>query len=236
MDMKQVKFKPVRLAAVLVIRRTQRGVSLIFALMGLVVLTLGAVALLRSVDTGLMVLGNLGFKQDALSASSAGTEAAITWLQNQPAATLAAEQRAFGYYPTAVVALEVTGPRADADAGKAAILVDWTGSGSCANAPGLNGRAVSGCLLSFGPIQASGGNTVRYVITRLCAAPGLAEGNDCLKAVVLQSGTSTTQRGSLGYGSHLRFVEKSAGTYYRIIARAEDKRGTVSYSETLVHF
>ena len=234
MDMKQTKFKPVRRAAIRVVRGAQRGVSLIFALMGLVVLTLGAVALLRSVDTGLMVLGNLGFKQDALSASSAGTEAAISWLQNQTAATLAADQRALGYSSVAIVSLEPTGPRADAAAATPAILVDWSDNGC--KVSGLNGRAVASCLPASGPIQVAGGNTVRYFITRLCAAAGQAEGNDCMKAVVLQSGTSTTQRGSLGYGSQQRFVEKSAGTYYRIVARAEDKRGTVSYTETLVHF
>ena len=226
--------KPVRRATVRMVRRAQRGVSLIFALMGLVVLTLGAVALLRSVDTGLLVLGNLGFKQDALSASSAGTEAAITWLQNQTAATLAADQRALGYSSVAIVALEPAGPRSDAAAATPAVLVDWSDN-EC-KVSGLNGRAVASCLPASAPIQAAGGNTVRYFITRLCAATGLAEGNDCMKAVLLQSGTSTTQRGSLGYGSQQRFVEKSAGTYYRIIARAEDKRGTVSYTETLVHF
>lgn len=217
-----------------VLQSAQRGVSLLFALMGLVVLTLGAVALLRSVDTGLMVLGNLGFKQDSLAATSAGTEAAIRWLQNQTADDLGKDQRAQGYSAVAIVALEPSGPRADAAAASAAVLVDWTDNGC--KVSGLNGRAVGSCLPASAPIQTAGGNTVRYFITRLCAAGGLAEGNDCMRAVVLQSGTSTTQRGSLGYGSQQRFVEKSAGTYYRIVARAEDKRGTVSYTETLVHF
>lgn len=220
------------------LRRTQqRGISLLFALMALVVLSLGAVALLRAVDTGLLVLGNLGFKQDALSATSAGTEAAISWLQNQTAETLAADSatnKAAGYSTVAISALEATGPRAGVAVATQAILVDWDSSGC--NVAGLNGRKVTSCLTASAPLKVAGGNTVRYFITRLCAATGVAEGNNCMRAVVLQSGTSTTQRGSLGYGTNLRFVEKSAGTYYRIIARAEDRRGTVSYTETLVHF
>ena len=46
-------------------RRAQRGVSLLFALMALAAMLLAAVALVRSVDSGALVLGNLGFKQEA---------------------------------------------------------------------------------------------------------------------------------------------------------------------------
>ncbi len=52
----------------------QRGVSLVFALMALVVISLGAVAIVRSVDTGALVIGNLGFKQDATSAAAQAAE------------------------------------------------------------------------------------------------------------------------------------------------------------------
>ena len=62
-------------------RRAQRGMSMLFALMALVILGLGAVALTRSVDTGTLIMGNLGFKQDTLAASSSGAEQAIAWLQ-----------------------------------------------------------------------------------------------------------------------------------------------------------
>lgn len=216
-------------------RRAQRGVSLLFALMGLVVLTLGAVALLRSVDTGLLVLGNLGFKQDALAAGSVGTEAAITWLQNSTADTLKDDHKANGYSSVAVPALEAAGPRADAPVAKKAVLIDWLGNG-CA-VPGLNGREVVSCLAAPVEVAAAGGNKVSYFILRLCAKSGLADtSNDCVLPVVQTGGGSTSQRGSLGYGSNVRFQNKSAGTYYRVITRTEGARGTVSYTETLVHF
>jgi len=215
------------------VRRVQRGVSLVFALMGLVVLTLGAVALLRSVDTGLMVLGNLGFKQDALAGSSVGAEAAIAWLQTQPATTLAADQRAKGYSAVAIAALEPTGPRSDADPASTAVLVNWRDNGC--NEPGLGARA----KICWEPMVLPdvGSLKIRYFITRLCASLGLADAaNDCVKPVVLSSTGNTTQRGSLGYGSSVRFTEHSPGTYYRIITRVEGVRGTVSFTETLVHF
>ena len=58
----------------------QRGVVLFFALVALVAMSLAAVALIRSVDTGTIIAGNLAFKQSATSAGDAGIEAAITWL------------------------------------------------------------------------------------------------------------------------------------------------------------
>lgn len=218
--------------------RGQRGVSLLFSLMGLVVLSLGAVALIRSVDTGLLVLGNLGFKQDSLSVSSLATEKAIEWLGSKTAGDyLFSDHREEGYSSVAMAALEATGPRAGAPEALDAVLVDWA-ENSCdtASLSGLGSRKVGHCMRASPVKKLDNGVKYSYVITRLCAAPGDSAGNDCVRAVELKSGTSTTQRGSLGYGSHMRFVEKSSGTYYRIIARVQGTRGAVSFSETLVHF
>ena len=43
----------------------QRGVVLFFALISLLAIMLAAVALIRSVDTSIMIAGNLAFKQAA---------------------------------------------------------------------------------------------------------------------------------------------------------------------------
>lgn len=58
----------------------QRGVVLLIALIALVALTLAGIALVRSVDTGNVIAGNLAFKQAALQVSDTGTEAALTAL------------------------------------------------------------------------------------------------------------------------------------------------------------
>ena len=50
--------------------------SLLFALLALAAMLLAAVALVRSVDSGALVLGNLGFKQDATSAGDSAAELA----------------------------------------------------------------------------------------------------------------------------------------------------------------
>lgn len=159
------------------LRRAQQGVSLLFALMALVVLSLGAVALLRSIDTGLLVLGNLGFKQDAMSAGSVGTEAAINWLSANAGVTLDATHAEQGYSAVAVLSMDPTGRGIAAGTSKP-VLVDWADNG-CA-VPGLNGRTPV-CVPASAEITVAGENKVRYVITRLCANTGPPDAsNDCI--------------------------------------------------------
>ena len=45
-------------------RRAQRGAVLLFAMIALVVLLIGAAALMRSMNTSLFTAGNFGFKRD----------------------------------------------------------------------------------------------------------------------------------------------------------------------------
>jgi len=56
----------------------QRGASLFIALIALVALSLGAMALIRSVDTGNLIAGNLAFRQSALQTTDIGVETAFT--------------------------------------------------------------------------------------------------------------------------------------------------------------
>ncbi len=55
----------------------QGGVVLMIALIILVALTLGGIALVRSVDTTNLISGNLAFQQAATRAGEAGTETAM---------------------------------------------------------------------------------------------------------------------------------------------------------------
>ena len=88
----------------------QRGLSLLFALLALVALSLAAVGLVRSVGNGSLVVGNLGFKLDATATSDRGAELAITWLQNNVSGvTLDNDVTASGYYATSTDALDPTG-------------------------------------------------------------------------------------------------------------------------------
>ena len=57
-------------------RGPQKGVSLFISLVTLVIITLAGIALLRSVDTGALVAGNLAFKDATMQATSIGMEEA----------------------------------------------------------------------------------------------------------------------------------------------------------------
>ena len=61
---------------------SQRGVVLLIALIMLVAMTLAAIGMMRSVDTGTVIAGNMAFKQATLSATDVGTNAAFTTLMS----------------------------------------------------------------------------------------------------------------------------------------------------------
>ena len=139
----------------------QRGVSLLFALIAMVALALAAVALSRSVNTGALIVGNLGFKKDALLASDQAAEQAFAWIQAHIAdSTLFADNAALGYYASSLDALDPTGNQTGV---ATRAVVDWNRD-DCASVSGGYGS----CLRPSDPITING-NTSRYVITRLCA-------------------------------------------------------------------
>jgi type IV pilus assembly protein PilX len=80
-------------------RDRQHGVVLFFALIALVVMSLAAVALIRSVDTNSMIAGNLSFKQSTMLSADRGVETAMSWIAANPG-SLAANSAANGYYAT----------------------------------------------------------------------------------------------------------------------------------------
>jgi type IV pilus assembly protein PilX len=61
--------------------RAQRGVVLFIALIVLVAMTLAGIAIMRSVDTGNLIAGNVAFKQGTLQGGDLGANSAIKWLE-----------------------------------------------------------------------------------------------------------------------------------------------------------
>lgn len=76
----------------------QAGVVLFIALIALVVMSLAAVALIRSVDTNTLIAGNISYKQSALVSSDSGVETALSWLTTQT--DLNENLNTQGYYAT----------------------------------------------------------------------------------------------------------------------------------------
>jgi type IV pilus assembly protein PilX len=210
------------------LRRGQRGISLLFALMSLVILGFAAVALTRSIDTGTLIMGNLAFKQDALYASSTGAEEALAWLQtNINSAALNGDQTDHGYYASSKDKLDVTGNKTSA-ADKRAV-VDWSG-----NCGGLDSGSYDSCaVLPFTGTKVNG-NQIQWIITRLCDTSGPASGANLCVRPATTSTSSSSERGELGSGG--RISGGIPSPYFRIVVRAEGPRNTVSYTESLVHF
>ena len=149
-------------------RGLQQGVTLLFALMSLVILAFAAVALTRSVDTGVMIMGNLGFKQDTIVAGSSGAEQAIAWLQaNITGSALDDDIPANGYYAASRDKLDPTGGHTSS--ANPLPLVKWDGScQGCAHHSLCNVLPANGANVNS--------NKIKWVITRLCLTPGAAAG------------------------------------------------------------
>jgi len=204
----------------------QRGMSLMFALLALAALSLSAVAIVRSVDTGTLVLGNLGFKQDATANADQATKAAIDWLS--AAADLTVDNTTdTAYYATAKDNVDPSGQRSSASS---RVLIDWDND-SCAYASGTT----SGICTLAAKAPTSGAKT-RYVIFRLCSGTGSisAVGNSCAQPVNATAG-NVPARGAIDY-SKPEALKGASGAFYRIVVRAQGARNTTSFTETIVQF
>lgn len=207
----------------------QSGVVLFIALIVLVAMTLAGIALVRSVDTGNIIAGNLAFKQGATLAGDAGTEAGITWLQAVAGSSSSyADQAAAGYYSTSQDTLDMTGSSNDPNRAR----VDWDFN-SCSGA--IIPTQISACITPAPAISAGAGNTVTYIIHRLCQSPGDPNsiGNSC--ANYKSTSSTSPKKGELKYGDDKRF-EPLPKEYYRITSRTVGPRNTVSFVETIIHF
>ena len=214
----------------LIRRAAARGASLIFALMTLAVLSLGAVALVRTVDIGALILGNLNFKQDATTASALATQQALAFLDaGLTGGAMDADVPASGYYANSQEKLDPTG-RLTSEANKLA-LVDWDRDGKCAYA---KAGTFSACNVLASPEVTVNGNRARWVITRMCKkSEMISPTNPCSKPSKA-SESDAVERGEISSGGRLKTTVTSP--YYRVIVRTEGARNTVSFTETIVHF
>lgn len=218
----------------------QRGVSLIFALIALVVLMLGALALVRNVDTGTQLLGNLGFKQDATAVSDQFTRQAVTWLSINSAALNANVEP--GYYAsnrefdtdgvTVKGPIDVTGTQFPSDSTRQ--LINWDGDNCATTATGTYASCAIQPTAITTPVN---GNTASYVILRMCNKTGNYETDSTIKCAKPLSGSadSATGRGELSYSEPVRY-SSTAQTYFRVLVRVKGYRNTTSVTETIVHF
>jgi len=196
-----------------VARKAQRGVILFVALIVLVAMTLTGIALIRSVDTNLLVAGNLAFRQGATAAGDWGVEAARVFLKTTLAANKSAldnDQPASNYYATWQANLDLYGTGVGT-------AFDWAGSSQVVGTD-------------------SAGNEVRYVLHRMCQNSGAATASaaNCVKTSG-SSGSSAADGGTKGTVSYSTLALPSPTViYYRVTVRVLGPRNTLSYVQAML--
>lgn len=189
--------------------RRQRGVVLFMALVVLVALTLSGVALMRSVDTSVVIAGNLAFKQTTIQAGDRGMAQATQWLVANSAGTT----------------LQNTSPGNGYSSARPALEPDWNDMTAWASSIVLNAGAAD-----------AAGNVVRYVVHRMCTEPETAYNgknggvdNQCALAYPL---SSAALGGSVSTGAPV--FEGIPNLYYRVTTRVDGPRNTVSVVQASV--
>lgn len=190
----------------------QTGIVLFIALIALLVLSLAAVALIRSSDTNTLITGNLAYKQAATTSADAGIEAAIAWLQTQNNGTALNN-------PIASVGYTASTTN---NAGDSVGTAYWNAlSANVCLLP------IAGGVCSAAGVADASGNTVGFMIQRLCKATGDSTGAQCIAST-----DSSTQGNNEGAGEDT--LAFSTAVYYRIIVRVTGPRNTVSYVQSIV--
>ena len=187
----------------------QRGVVLFISLIALVALTLAGIALMRAIDTGNVIAGNIAFKQGALQASDTGVEAALAALPNIIAGSLdtnclpCAANTTGVYYATMQP-------------------VDAKGVPIPGNLP-IVWSTVPTVPITTLPSDYS----VQYVIDRLCQGPTPVTNvqNNCFAEAPLGGGSKK--------GNAVVF-SSSAAVYYRVTVRVTGPRNTVSMVQSIL--
>jgi len=194
----------------------QRGIVLFVALIALVAMTLAAIALVRSVDTGNVISGNLAFRQGGMQASDLGVETALTALPGIVAGGINANLTGgnFQYYATRRVEDSVGRPTVAAFASTdAATPIDWS-------------------TVPLAMPATANGFSVRVVIERLCQGDNNTVITDVQQFCLTDLPTTSSQGSSTEIGE-TRFTTGQQ-IYYRATVQVTGPRNTVSYVQSLL--
>jgi Tfp pilus assembly protein PilX len=187
--------------------RSQRGVSLIIALIMLVGMMVAGISMFRKISSGAILAGNLTFTSSAITAADQGSEAGRAWLMAQSATSLYSVV-APGYFPASCYITNSDPGDCSANPPPATFnpaTFDWTNNSVLVTAAD------------------DAGNEVRYLIHRLCGITGSL-------STVNQSCvfTSTTSSSSHDDEKHLT---TTVTPYYRVTTRVRGPRNTVAYTQ-----
>jgi Tfp pilus assembly protein PilX len=193
----------------------QQGLVLFIALIALVAMSLAAAALIRSVDTGVLVAGNLAFKQAALMSGDASLAQASNYITTN-ALTLTTDNETSGYHATTTNV--ITDP-------------DYLDLRSAATWDDLRSELAAGTGFTAG--RDTSGNTVRYIIQRMCRNEGAPNvpGTDCLFGTAVTGGGSSKPCTSGGCPP----PNTAPSPAYRVTSRITGPKNTVSYIQAYIY-
>lgn len=197
----------------------QRGVVLVFALIALVIMLIGAVAMMRSINTTQFSIGNMGFKRD---------------LTNQAERAL-----------TDVFAAVNTGPLSTLVAREASLKTsNYSATMLPSNSQGLPTALLSDAgFLAVGDVSkdievkdgagVSTGVYIRYVIDRMAASAGPCGATTCVMASEVVAGGSFSEWNNAQNNNGIGGVGAAPPQpVYRVSVRVTGPRGTQSFFQS----
>ncbi len=197
---------------------------LFIALIVLVAMTLAGLALVRSVDTANVIAGNLAFKQSTLQAGDIGVETAITALPTIIAGSVntdltpafSSTNPNYWYYATR-----------RCDLNGVPTTTQYVEGVACAGVP-FAVDATTGRWSGVPVAQTISGNSVQFVVDRLCRGPTPVI--DLLASCFAEAGTG----GSGSQKAGAAIFTATPTVYYRVTARVAGPRNTVSMVQAIL--
>jgi type IV pilus assembly protein PilX len=198
--------------------RRQRGVVLFIALIVMVAMSLAAVALIRSVDTTNILIGNLAFRQSSILPANMAVEQAAAALFKEAA-------------PTGVPAIADT----TADLPAENYFASWQNSDDPRGVPTLlqtrtNAAALTKTLNALdnnnANVAVANRTVVRYMIERMCLAAGPAKASNCDMMAPKQNPGTTVHDESTATLNPIPF--------YRVTIRVDGPQNTASFLQAML--
>lgn len=196
-------------------QRCQRGATLFFVLMAMVIMLIASVALIRSINSSMSMAGNLAFKRDLVNQADRAVAAAMAALD--PAGALG----------TAAV--------------RAASVID---SNYSATRLDVNGQGIPLALLSdtaFAAVArvanditvAGQGVTVRYVIDRLCqTGSSINEATSTAQQIAAACAVGPTPDARGGSASDPNVALRPPQVLFRLSVRVTGPRNTQAFLQS----
>ncbi|MEO6281225.1 hypothetical protein [Roseateles sp.] len=186
-------------------RLPQRGMVLIFALITLVILLIGAVAISRSITSSQLTLGNIGFKRDLTNQGERALQIALDVVRNTGALASATARNSNLKSANYSASLLPTNPQ-----GIPTVLLSDTEFETI----GTTGKDIKVDDM---------GVTIRYVIDRLATTDGACSSSTCTMAAQKVFGTAS---------SELVKAAPPEQPIFRITLRVSGPRKTLSFFQS----